>query len=277
MDKYKECADLLRKLSENNGTFATVPFLRCREAAAEFGLSPKEAELCALRAGICPSRYERNIGTLGFEGQIKLLCATAAVAGCGGLGGWMIEMLARAGVGRLILIDGDSFSENNLNRQLYAEERNIGASKAEAAAERVARVNGAVETRVCSSYINADNGAKLLRGADAVLDALDGNAARSCVFSICAGMGIPFIHGAIAGFYGEAAVFRAGDRPIWELTEASDKGLEISTGNPPFTPPFIAAAEVAEAIKILAGIGGELHGSMLWFDLMRGDMQRLKI
>lgn len=277
MERNKEAAAFLKRYSEDRGAYLTVPFMKCREASALFGMTPREAELCALEAGLCPSRYERNIGTFGLGGQAKLLSSCAAAVGCGGLGGWIVEMLARAGVGRLILIDGDAFGDNNLNRQLYCDEENLGAQKAEAAAARVLRINGAVETSVHAEYINAENGESLLAGADIAIDALDGNAARSAAFAASSRLGIPFVHGAVAGFCGEAAVFRAGDRPIWELTGAEDKGAEQKTGNPPFIPPLIAAAQAAEAIKILAGLGGELRHSMLWFDLMRGDMQRLKI
>ena len=277
MEAFRKTAAYLKDFAEERGIFYVVPFIKCREAAALFGISPKEAELCALRSGLCPSRYERNVGTLGLDGQARLLSSCAAVAGCGGIGGWIVEMLARAGVGKLILIDGDTFCDNNLNRQLYSDEENIGAPKAEAAAKRVARINAAVETSAHETYLNAENGIELLGEADIVLDALDGNGARSAVFSACRSLGIPFVHGAVAGFYGEAAVLRPDDKPVWELTEASDKGLEISTGNPPFMPPYVAAAQAAEAIKILAGLEGGLRHTMLWFDLMRGDIQRLKI
>ena len=96
--------EYMRKRSAGRGG-AVVSLQVCREAAALSGLSMRETEISALRGGMCPSRYERTIGTFGLEGQAKLLESCAAVAGCGGLGGWITEILARAGVGRLILID----------------------------------------------------------------------------------------------------------------------------------------------------------------------------
>ena len=82
---------------------------------------------------------------MGIDGQARLLSSTAAVVGAGGLGGLIIELLARFGVGRLILIDGDTFTEDNLNRQLLCREGDLGRKKIERAVERVREVNSAVE------------------------------------------------------------------------------------------------------------------------------------
>ena len=187
------------------------------------------------------------------------------------------EILARAGVGKLILIDGDAFDENNLNRQLYATEENLGEPKAEAAARRVKAVNSAVETEARAVFLDAGNCAEILAGADVVMDALDNNGARQCALDCCRAMGIPFVHGAVSGFCGETAVLRAGDVAPWELCGASDRGAETEEGTAPFIPPFIAAAQAAAAIKILARAGETPEKTMLWFDLERCAMQRLKL
>lgn len=254
-----------------------VSLRACREAALAGEMSAREAELTALECGLCPLRYQRNIGTLGLSGQAALLRSSAAVVGCGGLGGWIAELLARAGVGRLTLIDGDSFAESNLNRQLFAVEENLGQLKAEAAALRIASVNSAVETKIIGEYLTEENAARLLDGAGVVMDALDSVSARRVALSECERAGVPFIHGAVAGFYGEAAVLRGGERQLWPPESVPDRGVELSTGNPPFIPTFVASVQCSEAIKILAGLEGGLERSMLWFDLERCDMQRLKI
>ena len=79
--------------------------------ARDSGLSPREVEIEALQWGAIPERYQRNMGTLGIDGQLKLLNSSVAVVGAGGLGGSVIELLARVGVGRLKVIDHDVFSE----------------------------------------------------------------------------------------------------------------------------------------------------------------------
>lgn len=253
-----------------------VSLAACREAAREYGVTAREAELIALENGICPSRYERNIGTFGLEGQAALLRSRAAVAGCGGLGGWAAELLARAGVGELALFDGDSFDESNLNRQLLSTEENLGKPKAMAAAERVRAVNGAVSVFPRVERLTADNARELLAGSGVVVDALDNNSSRRQVFKACGELGIPFVHGAIGGFFGQVGVFYPGDRPFWNEEDAPDSGIEAETGNPPFTPAFVAALQAAEAVKILAGLEGQIRNILLWFDIKRYDMQNIK-
>jgi molybdopterin/thiamine biosynthesis adenylyltransferase len=83
-----------------------------------------------------PPRYQRNYKTISIEDQAKLAASTVAIVGCGGLGGNMAEEFARLGIGTLILVDGDRIEESNLNRQLFATEKNIGQPKVEAAKEQ---------------------------------------------------------------------------------------------------------------------------------------------
>ncbi len=267
----------IKNLAVNKGKVPVLSLSCTKEIACEFSLSQREVELLALENGICPSRYERSIGTFGFDGQAGLLRASAAVVGCGGLGGWIIEILARAGVGRIVMADGDVFDENNLNRQLFASESDIGRSKSECAARRVREINSSVTPVPYNVIADSANGLEMFKGCSVVVDALDSNSARKAVFAVCRELDIPFVHGAIAGYYGQAAVFRKGDSPLWENEGVSDRGIETETGNPPFTPPFIASVEAAEALKILAGLSGVLSGELLWFDLARHDLQKIKL
>lgn len=254
-----------------------VPFVVCREAAREAGISPREAEVLALENGICPSRYERNIGIFGMDGQARLLRSRAAIVGCGGLGGWIAEILARSGVGELVLFDGDTFDDSNLNRQLFANEENLGMAKADVAAARVRLINGAVEVAAHTLRLDESNAPQLLRGSDVVVDALDSNSSRREVFLACRGLGVPFVHGAVGGFFGQVGVFYPGDKPLWMEDGTPDKGVEAEIGTPPFTPPFVAALQAAEAVKILAGLEGQLCGSLLWFDIKRYESQNIKL
>jgi len=275
--RLAKALDFLRERAvEKNGALI-VPFFACREAARESGITPREAEALALENGICPSRYERNVGAIGMEGQAKLLRSRAAVVGCGGLGGWVIEILARSGVGELVVFDGDVFEDGNLNRQMLADEENIGTSKAEAAAKRVESVNGAVSISAFSKRLDGTNAAALLSGCGVVVDATDSNSARREIFKVCRELGIPFIHGAIGGFFGQTGVFFPEDEPHWLVDEASDEGAELETGCPAFTPPFIASLQAAEAVKLLAGLDCQANGTLLWFDIGRYDMQKIKM
>ncbi len=125
-----------------------------RQLSFESGLSLKEIQLAALKEGLTPQRFERNMGTLGREGQIKLLRSTVAVAGCGGLGGLIIDLLARSGVGMMHIADGDTFAPSNLNRQILSSEEHLGKEKAATAAERVRSINEALEVRLFGGYLD---------------------------------------------------------------------------------------------------------------------------
>ncbi|HAH68690.1 MAG TPA: thiamine biosynthesis protein ThiF [Synergistaceae bacterium] len=267
---------LLINVKENGG-IKTVPFLACRKIASDFGMKPRDVETAALKNGICPERYRRNIGTIGINGQMKLLGSRAAVIGCGGLGGWIIELLARAGVGEIVMVDPDVFDENNLNRQLFSTEDNIGKPKAIAAASRVAAVNGAVETFAVVEFLDEKNGRSILEGSAIAIDALDNNKGRRNAYAACCGLGIPFVHGAIGGMFGQVGVFYPGDRPLWENDDVPDKGIETETGNPPFTPAFVASLEVSETVKVLTASENGLKGELIWFDLAGLESQRIKI
>jgi len=115
------------------------------QVTRQFGVSTKTVELTALEIEILPLRYQRNQKTLNLIELKQLLNSKAVIVGLGGLGGTVTEILARANVGHLVLVDGDRFEDHNLNRQLLCTQDRLGASKAMAAADRVAAVNSAIE------------------------------------------------------------------------------------------------------------------------------------
>lgn len=265
-----------RTICPGGAAYGVVPYLWCRVLADRYSLGPRDVEIAALEGGICPSRYERNMGTFGVDGQLALLRACVAVVGLGGLGGLVVDLLARAGVGELILIDGDDFSDGNLNRQLLCRESDVGRKKAAVARECVAEVNAATTVRVFCSYVEEGNASELLTGAQVVVDALDNNAARAVVSRYCRRAGIPFVHGAIAGLWAQTAVFGPEERTPWE-DEAGlpNRGVELETGNPPFTPAFAAALQVALVVETITGIAEVKRGVLNWCDL--GDLSIRKL
>src|SRR5665647_3638505 len=113
-------------------------------------------------------RYARNKKTLSDEDQLKLANSCVAVVGCGGLGGYIAEQLARVGVGRLVLFDGDRFEVSNLNRQIMATELNIGQWKVEAAQERLRSVNSEVQVEAVRGWFEEDKAPQMLREVDLV-------------------------------------------------------------------------------------------------------------
>ena len=196
-------------------------------------------------------RYIRNLGALTEEECALLRTKTVFVAGCGGLGGFLIEMLLRLGVGTIRAADGDVFEASNLNRQLLSSPQALGQPKAEAAAERAALVNPGVRFVPIPEFVTEENAVRLIRGCDAVLDALDNIGARRILARACAAEGIPMIHGAICGWSAQAAVILPGDDLIDKIyPENAVLGSKTSLS---FTPPFCAAMQTALCTRLLTG------------------------
>lgn len=249
--------------------------------AQEQKISAREVEIAALQKGVTPWRYLRNIGTIGLDGQIKLLQSTVAVVGAGGLGGTIIELLARQGVGHIIIIDNDRFTEQNLNRQLLSTEKNLGKYKALVAAKRVAQINSAVTVTTFVEKLTEDNARSLLNGARVVADGLDNLPSRFAVESACRGLGIPLVHGTIAGFCGQITSIFPKDAGLYCIYGSSDRipeqGIEVKIGNPSATPAITAGWQVQEIVKIITGIGKPIRNQLLILDTMEGTTDKIDL
>lgn len=225
--------------------------------------------LAALMACEMPERYRRNLGTIGTGGQLRLLNSKVAVVGAGGLGGHIIELLARQGVGFLRIIDGDSFAVHNLNRQILATEHNTGVNKALAGVGRIAEINSDVLAEAVPQMLVEGNALELLSGMDVLVDALDNLSSRRILVRTAHLLGIPLIHAAIAGFTGQVTTILPSDsdmaKKLFSNTD-SDKGIELVLGNPAATPAIAAAIQAQEVVKLLTGVGETLSGRLLYFD-----------
>ena len=245
------------------------------------GIPSKEIEVAALEQGIVPLRYLRNIGTIGFEGQIKLLRSVVAVVGIGGLGGGIIELLARQGVGHIIIIDSDRFAETDLNRQLMATEKDLGKYKVIVAARRVRQINSAVSVTSYKERITKENAHRLIKGAQVVVDGMDNLPSRFVTEEACRDRGIPFVYGTIAGFSGQLMTIFPEDMGLVAIYGAPDalpeRGIEVATGNPSATPTMIAAWQVQEVIKIITGVGKPLRNRLLMLDASQGIAEEIEV
>lgn len=148
-------------------------------------------------------RYSRQIlfKEVGVQGQKKLCSSSAAVVGLGGLGSVAAELLARAGVGSLTLIDNDVVEESNLARQLFTE-KDAGKSKASAMKKRIQGINSGVKVRALCAELSEGNAEKLLRGHSVVLDCTDNVKARLAINRCCLRLDIPWVHAAVSGASG---------------------------------------------------------------------------
>jgi molybdopterin/thiamine biosynthesis adenylyltransferase len=246
--------------------------------AQEFGLPRREVEIAAMESGVLPQRYLRNYGTLGIEGQLALARAHVAVIGLGGLGGFVVEGLARMGIGRLTLVDGDVFFDHNLNRQLLSSEALLGTPKADAAAERVRQINGAIDVTAHAVYASEANLDELLAGVDVVVDALDRLPIRLTLQSVAARLNLPMVHGAIAGTMGQVLTILPGDpglKALYGEGPVPNQGAEVELGTPAPSPMMVAAWQVHETVKLLVGKGELLRGRMLLMDAYSNETRVL--
>lgn len=239
---------------------------RTRELAARFRLPSLQIEMRALELGIVPARYQRNIGTLGMEGQLRLLRSCVGVCGLGGLGGCVSELLARYGVGRLVLADGDVFEENNLNRQVLCRECDIGRPKALRARERIAEINPDLEVSCHQCFVTPDNFREVFGEAMVVVDALDTVSSRLVLQEGCERLGIPLVHGAIGGNTGHVMTIYPGDPGLRSLyVSEEDHGVELLEGTPTATPALVASLQAQEVVKVLCG-GETIRNGFLFVD-----------
>ncbi|MHB1413876.1 MAG: HesA/MoeB/ThiF family protein [Chloroflexota bacterium] len=263
-----------------SGDLRLLPFRAEQALVADLGMTAQELQLLALERGVLPGRYQRSFGTVGLQGQRRLLQATALVVGAGGLGGYVVEGLARMGVGHIVVVDGDVFEEHNLNRQLLCTEDRLGAGKAEAAAARAGQINCAVRVTPIAEMLTEDNADRIVAGADVVVDALDSLPVRFTLEKAARLAGIPLVHGAIAGYIaqvmtifpeddGLALVYGRGNRP--------ERGIEVLYGNPAATPMLCAACQVQEAIKVLVGVGEPLRNRLLLIDGEFGSAEVIRL
>lgn len=156
-------------------------------------------------------RYLRNRDAISEEEQKTLAAKRVLVVGCGGLGGMVIECLARTGVGHLRVVDGDLFEASNLNRQILCSTMNLNRPKTLAAKQRVMAVNPLVEVDVVQADLTAENALNLLADCDAAVDCLDNIPSRLILQQAAKTAGVPVVHGAVAGWLGRVCVIQPGE------------------------------------------------------------------
>jgi molybdopterin-synthase adenylyltransferase len=234
-------------------------------------VSAKKIEITALENGIIPERYVRNFNSFSLQDQIKLLRSAVAVIGLGGLGGGVIEILARIGIGTLILIDGDVFEDTNLNRQMLSSQNHMGISKALVAEERVREINSSVTLTVHKQFINEHNAPGFLSQAHVIVDCLDSVSTRFIVQDAAKKLKKPLVSSAVAGASGQLTTIFPEDEGLFlvygDIDRQSSMGAEKSLGCLPYAVTFLSAMECSEVIKIILKKGSLLRNQLLLVDL----------
>lgn len=260
-----------KRLRPDDSPYEALFFADELKISKQTGCSLREVECAALEAQILPERYSRNQKYLSNNDQLQLLRSRVAVIGLGGLGGTVTEILARIGVGRLTLVDGDSFDESNLNRQLLSGMTKLGTPKPLAAKQRVAEINPAVEVTAIEQFFKEENSHSILAGVALAVDCLDTISDRFILEKGCRRENIPLVSAAIGGTSGQATLIYPEDQGLQRIYGTPDKaparGVEASMGTLPFAAMYMAAVECAGAVTVLLQKQSELRNRLFFAEV----------
>ncbi len=285
-EKEKTILEELEKIKEeainsSGEKYYSISVKQIKEITCKLQTKSREVEISALQNNIIPERYHRNLGVVSLSEQVKLLQSKVAVIGAGGLGGTVVELLTRMGIGKLIIADKDIIGDSNLNRQILSKETNLGQGKAGAAVKRVKEINSSTEVTGHAVFIDSDNVKKIIKEAEVVVDALDNLPSRFVLQKACKDLKIPLVHGAIAGFNGQLTTIFPEDKGL-ELIYGADRNLpehgsEVELGAPTMIPAVIASLETQEVVKILLKRGKLFRNRLLYLDIEEGTMEILNL
>lgn len=230
------------------------------------------------------SRYSRQIlfRGLGEPGQEALLASHAVIVGCGALGSFHAAALARAGVGRLTIIDRDYVEPSNLHRQWLFEERDAAESmpKAAAAERRLAAINSEIHVKAVIADLTAENATQLLSDADLILDGTDNFPTRYLLNDFAVSRSLPWIYGAAVGSYGIVMPVIPGRTACLRCVYPEPPGAAQPTcetaGVLNAVVSAVASLQVADALKILSGQPGLVRPSITTLDVWEGGVRQIE-
>jgi len=230
-------------------------------------------------------RYARHIilREIGGPGQVKLKDARVLVVGAGGLGSPALMYLAAAGVGHIGIIDDDTVSLSNLQRQILHASDRIGMAKVESARQALAAINPHIEVIPFNQRLTRDNAEGVLAGFDLVLDGSDNFATRYLVNRLCVRRGLPLVAAAISQWEGQISLYDpANGTPCYACIFPKEpaEGLAptcAEAGVIGALPGVVGSMMAVEAIKHITGAGHGLRGEMLIYDALYGESRRMKL
>ena len=223
-------------------------------------------------------RYARHIilREIGGPGQKRLRSAKVLVVGAGGLGSPALMYLAAAGVGRVAIVDDDSVSLSNLQRQIIHRTEDVDQLKTESAARSLKALNPGVELTLHPTRLTADNAKRLAADCDVILDGSDNFETRRLVNRTAVALGAPWVFGAIGQWEGQVAVFPAAGRPCYECVFPVDPapGLAPSCAEGGVLGALagvIGSLMAVETVKLIVGVGAPLRGRLLLYDALYAE------
>ncbi len=229
-------------------------------------------------------RYSRHIllDPIGIDGQIRIRESRLLIVGAGGLGSPAALYLASAGVGKIILADGDTVDLTNLQRQILHGQSSLGLAKALSGQTALARINPEVAVVPITERLAGQQLEALVADVDAVLDCCDNFDTRHAVNRACVAYRVPLISGAAIRFSGQVAVFdaRRADSPCYhclfpEGEDAEEMRCAVTGVFAPLTG-IIGATQAAEALKLISGAGQSLVGRLLLLDALNMEWRSMR-
>jgi adenylyltransferase/sulfurtransferase len=231
-------------------------------------------------------KYSRQIlfAPIGEAGQQRLLESSAVLVGCGALGTTVANLLVRAGLGRLRIVDRDFVESSNLQRQTLFDESDErdALPKAVAAERKLSAINSGVAVEGVVADLTPENAEELLRGFPLILDGTDNFETRFLVNDAAVKLGIPWIYAAAVASYGVTMTILPGESACLAclLEERAGHGVEETcdtVGVLNAAVGVIASIEAAEAIKLLTGNAAALHGRLVSYDVWTGQFQAIRV
>ncbi len=212
--------------------------------------------------------FERHVDLIGADCLKKLQHSSVLIAGVGGLGSTVAQLLVRTGIGRIHLVDHDVVDETNLNRQLLYSSRDIGRPKVEVASRKLVEINPHVRITAHNELINPDFS---MPDVDLVIDCLDSFSARFALDELAEEADVPLVHGGVARFHGQVTVIKYTiTQTLRELFEnMEDSGL-VQVYPP--TVAIVGAIQASEAVKLICDIGEPLVNKLLLVDVLNNTM-----
>ncbi|MBU2167238.1 MAG: molybdopterin-synthase adenylyltransferase MoeB [Alphaproteobacteria bacterium] len=225
-------------------------------------------------------RYARHLvlADVGGPGQQRLKAARVLIVGMGGVGGPAALYLAAAGVGTLALVDDDTVSLSNLQRQIQFDTADADLSKVEVSARRLTALNPHVEVQTFAQRLSADTASQRIAGWDLVLDGTDDFETRMAVNAACVRAGVPLVSGALGAWSGQVAVFEG--RPCYRCLVPDippDAETCARVGVVGALAGLIGSLSALEAIKRLTGAGDPLTGHLWIHDALTGRTRTVRI
>jgi molybdopterin/thiamine biosynthesis adenylyltransferase len=223
-------------------------------------------------------QWQMWVPGFGEAGQEKLKAATALVSRCGGLGGPLCYSLAAAGIGKLVIAHGGNLKPSDLNRQILMTHDWLGKPRVECAARRLAELNPRLQIEAVPANVSEANAAELVAKADVVFDCAPLFSERFLLNRECVRQGVPMVEAAMFSMEGQVTTILPGKTPCLACLYPEDPP-EWNREFPVFGAVSALAAAVAavEGIKLLAGFGETLAGTLLFFDAGNMSFQRIPV